>query len=722
MLSCIVLYLVSLSHNLLGEELKTTVEHLSVVSQRERLPTQPGSSHLLTEADLQDFGFNDIHRVLRSVPGVNIQEEDGYGLRPNIGIRGAHPHRSKGITLLEDGILIAPAPYAAPAAYYVPQLDKIGGIEIFKGVPSTRYGPNSIGGAINFLSRTNPTGAQAAISTGSFGFEKYDLHMGVPLFGHLSLDFNHMSTEGFKELDGGGDTGFRRQNIQARWDKELNYLEQKFLLKFNLSEEDSDETYVGLTSDDFSNNPYRRYSSTALDYLEWQHQQLLASYSLSPWQGFTWNSSYYNHEMKRDWFKLNGFYNQGSDLPPNLRQIFQNPQAAANNYFYRVLSGQANSGVLSDNRDLLDIGGNNRNYYSQGLQTQIRYEMNSAQASHVVLASYRNHTDRVERNHQSSFFDMINGSLTRSQLNDTVTVLNQSKAMAQTLSLSYEGVFDKLNYTTIIRYEDISYEQQNRLNGSTELSTDHMFAPGAGFYYQAFDQLGFLAGVNKGFTPKGPGQESHIQPEQAINYEMGLRYTGAFSAEMIGFYSDYTNMLGTCSLSNGCNPEQIDTSFNGGEAKVAGIELLFRHEWQKDSWIFPILLSATYTEAHFKNSFTSGLAEWGFGDVLSGDPIPYIPRWQGVLGFGMQRKCLYADLRLNYQSDTFDQAVQTGREIIPARWITDLIIGYHLSKKTRLSLRVDNLTNEKYVVSLRPFGLRPGLPQSFIVGVKHDFF
>ena len=122
------------------------VEKLSVIGQKENLPSHPGSSHIVSKEELKKFGFNDIHRALRKVPSVHVQEEEGFGLRPNIGLRATHPHRSRKITLMEDGVLIAPAPYAAPAAYYFPQLDRMESIEIFKGTPSTLFGPNSIGG------------------------------------------------------------------------------------------------------------------------------------------------------------------------------------------------------------------------------------------------------------------------------------------------------------------------------------------------------------------------------------------------------------------------------------------------------------------------------------------------------------------------------------------------------------------------------------------------
>src|SRR5688572_29983285 len=122
-----------------------------------------GSAHIVKKRDLERSEYDDAGAILQQVPGVYVRQEDGIGLRPNVGIRGANPDRSKKLTLMEDGILFGPAPYSAPAAYYFPLMTRMTYVRVMKGPSALAYGPHTVGGAIDFVSRPIPEQASGAI-------------------------------------------------------------------------------------------------------------------------------------------------------------------------------------------------------------------------------------------------------------------------------------------------------------------------------------------------------------------------------------------------------------------------------------------------------------------------------------------------------------------------------------------------------------------------------
>ena len=121
------------------------LEEVLIIGSKTAAKNVSGSANFISEQDLERFDQIDLRKVLNQVAGVYIREEDGFGLRPNIGIRGAAAERSQKVTIMRDGVLITPAPYSAPAAYYIPNVSRIASVEVLKGPAATAYGPHTVG-------------------------------------------------------------------------------------------------------------------------------------------------------------------------------------------------------------------------------------------------------------------------------------------------------------------------------------------------------------------------------------------------------------------------------------------------------------------------------------------------------------------------------------------------------------------------------------------------
>ena len=684
---------------------------------------QPGSAHLIDSKDIEKFEYDDINRVLSDVPGVNIQEEEGYGLRPNIGLRGAHPHRSRKVLLMEDAVLIGPAPYSAPAAYYFPMFAKMEGIEVFKGPSSIKYGPNTVGGAINMVTRSIPEKDQGRLNVayGTDNYTKAHAYYGQRSdFGGWLIDGINLQSDGFKELDTGGDTGFSKSDITLKG--MLNSpihadIYQQLDVKIQYSDEDSDSTYTGLSEDDFKRNPYRRYAATERDYMDAKHKQLMLSHYIEFSPTISLTSTMYRNEFERLWSKLNGF-----DSSTTLNEIFDNPSQGSNADFLQVLRGDVNSVDLGADGTLI-IGNNDREYMSQGIQFVANWDPMLWGIGHELEFGFRYHQDYIERNHTTDSFLMTNGTLVSDGSPRLASTTNKDSSDAISLHIHDKIEIDKWTFTGGLRAEFIETTREDRSGANTAdiENEDTVVIPGFGVYYQLNDELGLLAGVNKGFSPVGPGQDDNIKPEESINYEAGFRYyKGTFSTELIGFYNDYSNIKGVCTFSSGCDAADIDKEFNGGEAEVKGLELTFGYSWQYQTATIPFKLNYTFTDAVFANNFSSENPDWGIGDINSGDPLPYIPEHQASASVGIVNDAWATHAIVKYVDNRYDMATDTSREI-PNYSVVDFKASYQVTKDLQLHASLKNVFDEVYLTSLRPYGNRPGIPRQALVGLKLNF-
>ena len=708
------------------------IERMQIIGHGNKLRTEAGSATLIGETELEKFKFDDITRILYNVPGINIREEDGFGLRPNIGFRGATPERSKKITVMEDGILIGPAPYSAPAAYYFPMMSKMTSLEVFKGPAATKYGPNTVAGALNLNTRSVPDAQEGMIdlSFGSDGYSKVHGFYGNT-FGDLGilLEGINMQSDGFKTLDstnvnGNDDTGFDKNDIMAkfRYDLTTGAVEHTFGLKLSYADEISNESYLGLTDEDFHKSPNRRYSASQLDKMDWEHQQVQFTHFMQT-KNFDVTTHVYRNDFKRSWFKINGF--KGGLVSRDLQGILANPEDDVNARFYQVLTGQVDS--LQEHEKII-LGDNAREYYSQGIQSDLFFDLNLLGFEHKFNAGIRFHQDQIERNHITDAFHMRSAQLVSDGSGQVETSTNREKTDAISVFFKDTINYKSLDVTVGVRGEFIDSTYQNRKAGEESdwhKKSSHIWLPSLSAFYTLSDNAGILFGVHQGFVPTSPKEGPEIDIEKSINYEFGGRYNnGNANIEAVVFYNDMDNLKESCSFSaaSSCG-DSLDKEFNAGEVDVYGLELTAGYSVALTKQIdLPISVVYTYTDSEFKNTFSSDFPMWG--DIEAGDSVPYLPENQLTLNIGLTAEQWDINLIARYVDEMLEAS---GNDVIlsdvttESYAVVDLSASYYLGNYGKVYVKADNLLETEEVISRRPYGARPSKPQQVFVGYQYNF-
>ncbi|MEJ2257944.1 MAG: TonB-dependent receptor plug domain-containing protein, partial [Woeseiaceae bacterium] len=333
----IVAALVTTPPSVFGQDLKKDAEEIetvTIIGKKTEAADVPGSAHVIDTEELRTFVNADVLRVLRSVPGVYIQEEEGFGLRPNIGIRGSGLDRSARIALLEDGVLIAPAPYAASSAYYFPTQRRMSAVEVLKGPAAVAIGPRTTGGAMNMISTPIPDALEANADIRGGGHSSLDAHLNIGNRGDRFswlLETVQAHNDGFKTIDGpvGGDTGYDLEDYVAKFQLDSdpsNPVYQSLRVKLGYTDQLSNETYLGLTDADFALDPNRRYAASANDKFVSEHEQYQATYVLDTGSDWRAEVTAYRNDFHRNWYKLQSVAGQ------SMSDVLADPSAYAAEY------------------------------------------------------------------------------------------------------------------------------------------------------------------------------------------------------------------------------------------------------------------------------------------------------------------------------------------------------------------------------------------------------
>ena len=700
------------------------VESVTIIGSKDDLKELAGSGAVISNEDLEKAMDTDIQKILTAVPGVYMRTEEGYGLRPNISIRGTAIERSAKVTIMEDGVLVAPSPYTSSSAYYFPTTGRIHSVEVLKGPAVVSQGPQTIGGAINLISTPIPevNSGKFIQELGQNGMARTHAYYGVSSgnFGAL-VEVHEHSSDGFDSIANvGGDTGFDKSDLMLK----AEYSSGNHTLKFKMVdlEENSDQSYVGLSQASFNANARMRYGATAYDEMMNDGEQTSLTY-VGDFDNLDIVFTSWQNDYHRDWFKVSDFNNlKAHGEQDDINELISD----ANN-------GSANAQAILDGQLPVQIEykHNNRYYTNEGYQFTVSTEI----GIHALTLGYRDMEDSESRVQAHEYADQAaDGSLSALYgyvgLNNSNNRLRESSATSYYLQDTMD--FGKLAITVGYRSED--YEQRHRRwsdaagpnltevrigpadNRDTMAYNDHTTSSIAATY-DLNDTTTLVAGFHEGMTPM-----FGADPEEADNMELGFRYSeGTTNIEAFYFTSDYSRLAAECTLVSGAACDADESAiFSGGEAEVSGIEFSGSIILEGGNGVsYPISVNYTSTDATFKNSSESDY----FGLVAAGDDLPYIPDTQSsiIAGF-ITDNGLSGSARLVNVGSSCSIAACGIYNKIDSYSFLDLSIRKAINSSMDVYVILENTLDDEDLISRAPSeGARSQKPRTMKVGFSYDF-
>lgn len=698
----------------------------------------PGSASTLSQRDLAAISPLSGNEVLRSVTGIHVVEEEGAGLRTNIGVRGLDPDKSRNVLILEDGIPVALGPYGEPEMYYTPSIDRMTGIEVLKGSGSILYGPQTVGGVINYITADPPAESSgfADFSGGHGGHYTGQLGYGNT-YGNTGFTVNYLR----RQAENLGPTEFTLNDINAKF-KFGASPRSNIMVKMGIYDESSNSTYVGLTQYMFEAGGYDHSRIAPDDHLAVRRYSLGVTHNFMANDNFRFNTTAYAYTTTRDW----------------KRQDFTHDPDASNLTGVQWGNGEIPGGALFLRNS---TGNRNRQFEVAGLEARLSYRYAWAGMDNVIDAGSRIHYERAyEQRVNGSDAGAISGDLR----DDEIRTGHALSSWAQNKLF----ISDRLSFTAGLRAEFLEYERnilRNNFNDVNILNNTTVaeVIPGTGINYNFSDQTGLFAGVHRGFAPprikdaiSSDGTDLQLDAEKSWNYEVGMR-TGLSTLaglEMTVFMMDFSNQVIPVSESSG----GAGTGYiNGGRTQHRGVEgelTLHISEMTGMRGALSVGLNSTFTRSVFTSDRLVKQCTHNNGEGLEetwvnvkGNHTPYAPgmlasgflHYEAAGGYGFRLGGNFTgrqytdvlntgsvvewfEMAENNPGHNYVQATANGRiGMLPEFFVANASGWYSLNSGLRLNLSVKNIFNERYISSRRPQGIRVGLPRMVNAGVSYNF-
>jgi Fe(3+) dicitrate transport protein len=717
----------------LSEEKNLDLEGITVQGiLPDRLESVPGSFNLIKEKDLQERQPFSIGEALKFVPGLNVVGEDAFTMRPNIGIRGLDPRRTSRTLIMEDGMPMFLAPYGDPSANFLTPLQRIHRIEVVKGSGQILYGPQTIGGMINFVTKPVPTDgklhgtAQAVVGNNDFSGLYANVGYGNERGGFM-----------IDALQNKGD-GIRRNHDfdmhEVTLKGQLNLTDSQTLIaKVGYYKEDSNQSEVGLGVVDYARDKFQAPTGDN-DLFEQERKSAQLQHIFQITDSAKLTTQAYYVDTFRSSFRQTDAPGRYSDDTP----------------------GQSTGITRLDrcNRDAANnpdgCGGRHRprDYQYYGFEPRLDFQHELFGLKSDAVIGFRYHEEDIRRQQfrsanplaQSLAWAKANG-----EFREDIAIQVEAKSY-YLQNTFYAGDF---SITPGLRYEDIKIKtdiiraggnpQNNPESDSTNRQSELL--PGLGVAWNGIANTTVFAGVHKGFAPPRPDRDITVpganqarvdqtRPETSTNYEIGVRsnYFKGVSFETTLFHTKVDDLV----INNG-----LGSFVNAAETEQTGIEIGGRVDFGK---IYDTAHNI-YLQGSYTNVFTAEFKKDGFrarDGIVDGDRLPYAPRHIASLSLGYEHPIGF-DMRFgvdyvsSQQPDAFARALDvldpTGRDTalsglageIPSYTLLNMTTNYRpVGSKTSYFLSGYNLADREYLAS-RVDGMAVGRGRQVIAGIRYDF-
>lgn len=700
------------------EEEGVEMPQFAIIANKDRIFSKvPGSVSLIDQEAIKNLKPVSGNEVLRRVPGVHVVDEEGLGMRVNIGIRGLDPDRSRSVLMLEDGVPVALAPYGEPEMYYTPAIDRMAGVEILKGSGQILYGPQTIGGVVNYITPNPPREQEASIRIqgGQGGFFSGLVNYGNT-FGNTGVQVNLLR----KSAEKVGSTEFGITDFNTKFLFSLNE-KSELGLKLGVYDETSNSTYIGINQVMYNRGGEDFERLAPDDRLDVSRYSISFShvYRFSP--NVKLRTLAYGYSTIRNWNRQDFSINEANKPPSNWTGV---------EWGDRKIPGGA---IFMRN----STGNRDRQFLVGGIEPrlEVNHELFSFKNELIVGVRYLQET---------AFEQRINGTKAGVQSGNLVEDEQRNgKAFSAYLQNEAE-ISDKFSFNAGLRIEDFNYEREifRRNFAGLGIRDTALVAesnvveviPGVGFNFKPTQMLTVFGGAHKGFAPPrtkdaitSTGDALDLEAEKSWNYELGLRssITSWLFMEATGFLMDFSNQIIPVAESAGGVGFGV---VNAGATRHQGIETAIAVDISQllssQKWSILYDVNLTYVDAYYsEDRFVSDVN-------INGNRTPYAPEWllnssmsvESNSGFGARLTVNYVGSQFGDELNTVEPSMDGTIGEIPSYLVMDAVLSYKVAGwNSAFNLSVKNITDERYISTRRPQGIRVGLPRLVTAGFEFNF-